>query len=135
MKTDWTHLERFRIRNTAFATKTGDPFGLFVFQKGKAQIRAIVSDGNDDIEEIPPDLRAWEHVSVSVKYKNAKGKVCDRCPTWEEMHEIKRIFWEDEECVMQLHPPQSSYVNVNSFTLHLWRPTKATIPTPPVILV
>lgn len=135
MKTDWTHLERFRIRNTDYATQTGDTFGLFVLQKNKTQIRAIASDGNKDIEEIPPELRGWEHVSVSVKYQNTKGKVIDRTPTWEEMHWIKRIFWEDHECVVQYHPPQSSYVNTMQTCLHLWRSIDQTFPTPPEIMV
>ena len=40
----------------------------------------------------------WEHVSVS--YKN-------RVPTWDEMCKVKDMFWNDEECVVQYHPPKS----------------------------
>lgn len=39
----------------------------------------------------------WEHVSVS--YKN-------RVPTWDEMCKIKDMFWNDDECVVQYHPPE-----------------------------
>jgi hypothetical protein len=56
----------------------------------------------------------WEHVSVSVP-GNA------RCPTWEEMCFIKDTFWNDEDCVVQFHPPKSQYVNVHPYVLHLWR--------------
>lgn len=126
MKTDWTHLEPNRLRNTDYASKTGDTFGFFIFQKGKAQIRAMACDALET---------GWEHVSVSVKYQNAKGKIIDRCPTWEEMHEIKRIFWDDTECVMQLHPPQENYISNCDSCLHLWRPTGTPIPTPPTTLV
>lgn len=38
----------------------------------------------------------WEHVSVSF---------ASRCPTWDEMCEVKDIFWTPEECVVQYHPP------------------------------
>lgn len=54
----------------------------------------------------------WEHVSVS--YSN-------RCPTWEEMCRVKDIFWYDNECVVQFHPPKSEYVNNHPCCLHLWR--------------
>lgn len=53
----------------------------------------------------------WEHVSVS--YPN-------RCPTWEEMCRVKDIFWYDNECAVQFHPPKSDYINNHSYCLHLW---------------
>ena len=68
----------------------------------------------------------WEHVSVSTK---------NRCPNWQEMSFVKDLFWRDDECVMQLHPPKSEYVNHHPFCLHLWKPTHAEIPQPPSILV
>jgi hypothetical protein len=48
---------------------------------------------------------------------------------------VKSLFWSDEECVMQLHPPASAYVNNHPHCLHLWRPTRQQIPMPPEILV
>ncbi|WP_456813633.1 MULTISPECIES: DUF7694 domain-containing protein [unclassified Bradyrhizobium] len=45
---------------------------------------------------------SWEHVAVSTPR---------RCPNWEEMCFVKDLFWNEEECVMQLHPPHSQYVN------------------------
>lgn len=68
----------------------------------------------------------WEHVSVSTK---------TRCPNWEEMCFVKDIFWQDEEAVMQLHPPKSSYVNCHPTCLHMWRPVDGTIPLPPSEMV
>lgn len=41
----------------------------------------------------------WEHVSVSLS---------NRCPTWEEMCMVKDIFWGEDECVIQFHPPKSA---------------------------
>jgi len=97
-------------------------------------------DGNNGFFIIPaclatrrPQLRiqasdgmGWEHVSVST---------ATRCPTWEEMCLVKRLFWDTEDCVMQLHPPQSQYVNNHPYCLHLWRPIGVTIPMPPSIMV
>lgn len=66
--------------------------------------------------------RDWEHVSVSRP---------DRCPTWEEMCAVKDMFWADDECVMQLHPPKADYRNLHQFCLHLWRPRRGQmIPRP-----
>ncbi len=72
----------------------------------------------------------WEHISVTLSSKRAH-----RCPTWEEMCAIKKIFFEDEEVVVQYHPKKSEYVNNHEYCLHLWRPTTAEMPTPPVIMV
>lgn len=76
--------------------------GAFIFKKGAAHLRVIVSDG-----------LGWDHVSVSLP---------TRCPTWEEMCYIKSLFFEDEERVMQLHPEKSKWINNHPFCLHLWRP-------------
>lgn len=56
----------------------------------------------------------WEHVSFSA-YDHSK------CPSWEEMCQLKDIFWEDEEEVIQIHPKKSQYVNIMPNCLHLWR--------------
>ena len=64
----------------------------------------------------------WEHVSVSLK---------NRCPTWEEMCTVKDIFWGDEECVVQYHPPKSEYVNTHPYCLHLWKKIGSEFETPP----
>lgn len=70
----------------------------------------------------------WEHVSVSFP---------DRCPTWEEMSFVKSQFWDDEDLVIQIHPPKSEYVDVHKYCLHLWRKrnTNDFCETPPSIMV
>ena len=68
----------------------------------------------------------WEHVSASLR---------KRCPSWEEMCMIKDIFWDDEECVVQYHPPKSKYVNCHPHCLHLWKKIGTEFETPPKIFV
>lgn len=68
----------------------------------------------------------WDHVSVSHPR---------RIPNWIEMSHIKRIFFDADEVVMQLHPAESDYVNNHPRCLHLWRPQRDTIPTPPAWMV
>ena len=62
-----------------------------------------------------------EHVSVGLYNENKKT------PTWEEMCEVKKIFWKPEEEVHQIHPAESRYVHGvfgKDNILHLWRPVK-----------
>lgn len=81
----------------------------------------------DDLFIVASDGGGWEHVSVSKKYE---------CPTWEEMCQIKKLFWPDpEDCVIQYHPPKSEHVNVHPYCLHLWRPIGAKFPVPPTYMV
>lgn len=85
-----------------------------------------VRPGHDPMRAIAADGDGWEHVSVS--YPN-------RCPTWAEMCHVKDLFWDPEDAVMQLHPPESEYVNNHPYCLHLWRPVGQAIPTPPSWMV
>lgn len=64
----------------------------------------------------------WDHVSVSAR---------NRCPSWEEMEQVKRMFFKPTEVAMQLHVPVTEHINCHVYTLHLWRPTFASIPKPP----
>lgn len=75
---------------------------------------------------IASDQGGWEHVSVSMQH---------RCPNWKEMCQIKSLFWDDEDVVIQYHPAKADYVNIHPHCLHLWRPIDQTIPTPPSIMI
>jgi len=68
----------------------------------------------------------WEHVSVST---------ADRCPTWDEMQQVKELFWKDTETVIQIHPPKEHYINYHPFCLHLWKKTGCHIELPPKELI
>ncbi len=68
----------------------------------------------------------WNHVSVSIE---------NRCPNWKEMCFVKDMFFDEEDCVIQYHPPKSRYKNVHPFCLHLWQPQNETIPLPPLDFV
>lgn len=81
----------------------------------------IVSDGS-----VAPPLDVWEHVSVSIRYERGT-----RTPTWAEMCTIKDYFWNEEDTVVQFHPPKSQYVNNHPNVLHLWRSVTYRQPMPP----
>lgn len=106
-------LERCRIKRGVGGSDSSYGFnGAFFIpsQRTFVTFKVVCSDG-----------MGWEHVSVSLP---------DRCPTWDEMCWIKSLFWDDEEAVMQLHPPKSQWVNNHRYCLHLWRPTQQAIPLP-----
>lgn len=68
----------------------------------------------------------WDHVSVSR---------ADRAPVWEEMEQVKRAFFRENETAYQLHVPPVDHINRHPNCLHLWRPQRHAIPRPPGVLV
>ncbi len=78
--------------------------------------------GQPPLKIIASDEGGWDHVSVSLP---------NRCPTWDEMCKVVALFWDEGDCVMQLHPPRSQWISNHPYFLHLWRPTGDLIPLPP----
>lgn len=109
--------EHLRLREGPMATseRMGNNGMFIVPAGGTVRLRVIASDG-----------QGWEHVSVSL---------ANRCPTWEEMCLVKELFWHDDACVVQYHPPKSDYVNCHDYCLHLWRPVGVALVRPPSIMV
>lgn len=100
-----------------FKHKEGDPYGWFVIERtGAPTLRVMVAPADEE----------WQHVSVSTSR---------RTPTWEEMCFVKSLFWDENDCVVQYHPPKSDYVNNHEHCLHLWCWTKGEMPRPPSHLV
>jgi hypothetical protein len=111
-------LESCRVTGGAYGSDRSFGFnGCFDLRKIGLPLWVSCSDG-----------AGWEHVSVSVPGES-------RCPTWEEMCRVKSLFWAEEECVVQYHPPRSQYVNNHNHCLHLWKPVAQAIPCPASILV
>ncbi len=99
----------YRIRQGQLASDdtygNNGAFYLGWVRKGRSSktgVLCIASDGS-----------GWEHVSVSLNKP--------RCPCWDEMCKAKEVFWDPDDSVIQIHPPESEYVNHHPFTLHLWR--------------
>lgn len=129
MKKNNPDLNKYRIRVGAYASDNSDGMtGAFHIQKqyknGATSDLQVVSSGS--VTDSTDEWDQWEHVSISLP---------KRCPNWEEMCFIKDMFWEEEETVIQFHPPKSQYVNRHPFTLHLWKNKKQEIQLPPSILV
>lgn len=91
--------------------------GCFVLERNNVELRIIAGSGV-----------GWDHISVSTE---------NRCPTWEEMEYVARLFFKTDEIAMQLHVPEKDYINNHPFVLHWWRPISKLkkIPLPPKSLV
>ena len=104
--------ESYRLRTGQMGTdQSYGNNGVFAFTIKGVRLVCVVSDGLN-----------WEHVSVEV--------MANRTPTWIEMCMVKNLFWDEEDCVVQFHPPKSEYVNCHPFVLHLWRKTNQNMETP-----
>lgn len=106
------------------------------------RMAALIEPGTEDAEgvfKLPSKVdgrpllviastgEGWDHVSVSRK---------NRCPNWDEMEQVKRLFFRDDEVAMQLHVPPSDHKSLHPYCLHLWRPNDGrAIPRPPNELV
>ncbi len=95
------------------------------YEKGNRQ-NGMLMIRNKGLAVIFSDGDGWEHVSVSRRSKT---------PSYEDMDWIKREFWDDDDCVMQLHVPVKDHIDCHPNCLHLWRPTDMEIPRPPAIMV
>jgi len=113
---------KFRLKNHPFFG-SDDSYGnngvFFIPIEKDIKAQVIASDGE-----------GWEHVSVIII---EIGK--SRTPTWEEMCILKDVFWDEEDTVIQFHPPKSEYVNNNDNCLHLWRKIGFDYPLPDSLLV
>lgn len=118
-------LESGRITSGQMAS---DPswgaYGAFFVQGPCSEELKIVASGADHASDTMSV--GWEHVSISTRR---------RPPNWQEMCFVKDLFWDEEECVIQFHPPKSEYVNNHPYCLHLWRPIDGHVRLPPSILV
>lgn len=109
-------LEHLNKHRKALMGCLGDNYnGMFKIPYRSYELLVMASNGD-----------GWDHVSVSLN---------NRCPNWEEMNYIKDLFFREDECVMQLHPPKEEYVNNHPYCLHIWRPQEQEIPRPPMYMV
>lgn len=105
---------KFEFSHPYYSDMSHGNNGVFQFKTKKGlKFNVLVSD-----------QMGWEHVSVTIVNKK-------RCPTWGEMCLIKKMFWSDDETVIQYHPKKSDYRNHHPHCLHLWRPIDQPFPTPP----
>ena len=119
-------IEKYRVTEGPYgSTEDYGARSAFHVPYNGAILKIIASDGSDWSEaELPGE--PWEHVSVSLQA---------RTPTWQEMDYVKRLFWADDETVLQFHVPRNQHINTHEYTLHLWRQVSVEVARPPQICV
>lgn len=109
-KKSWLH------RHPTLGVGDGESYGFAFIPTYRRKLAVVFSHG-----------RGWEHVSVSRQDKMT--------PTWDEMCFVKGFFWDEEDTVVQFHPPKSKYVNHHPGVLHLWRQVGSELQVPEPDLV
>lgn len=102
-------------------SEPGRNYGFFLI----GELR-VISSGTPPSDF--PDDQQWEHVSVSTQHHW-------QTPTWDQMCRIKRLFWREDETVIQFHPKESRYINIHPGVLHLWKKVGVDHPLPDSKLV
>ena len=111
--------EELSSRNDFRILRTGFDGGMGEFSRGSQRGMTVIWSWGG----------GWEHVSMDGK---------NRMPTWEEMCQLKDMFFTEEECCVQYHPPKSEYVNNIPYCLHIWKPIEkysGIFPIPPSLFV
>lgn len=111
--------EELSSRNDFRILRTGFDGGMGEFSRGSQRGMTVIWSWGG----------GWEHVSMDGK---------NRMPTWEEMPQLKDMFFTEEECCVQYHPPKSEYVNNIPYCLHIWKPIEkysGILPIPPSLFV
>lgn len=116
---NWDFINQHRVKKGRFANDASYGFnGCIQCRLNNLPITILFSDG-----------AGWQHVSVSIFGSSMT-------PSWDLMCKVKDLFWNEDETVIQFHPPKSSYVNNHPGCLHLWRCTDGReFPLPDPILV
>jgi hypothetical protein len=95
---------------------------------GKDGLRGYMTVNNMDMTFVASFGGGWDHISVSPLRK-------DKIPSWDMMCKVKEIFFEDNEAVIQIHPPKDEYVNNMPNCFHLWRANDKDMILPPSFMV
>jgi hypothetical protein len=116
---DWNYLNKYRVREGMFASNDSDGCnGYFCLMIGSERVKVIASDGE-----------GWKHVSVSLHDKP------NTVPNYKTMCEVRHLFYEDTDWVVQFNPPKSEFINDHPGCLHLWKSLDEKMPTPPSWMV
>lgn len=71
-------------------------------------------------------VAGWRVLAVNVPSER-------RSPTWEELHWVKKFFFDKDDVTVLYQPGQSTYMGDNTFWLHIFYPEKPETITPPFL--
>lgn len=120
---DWTFLNKHRYTEASNEsdiyclpenqTTDADGFkGFFRFEIDEEIVRCLATSD-----------KGWQHVTVHIVGQ-------DEPPTWKFLCQVKDLFWEPDDWVLQIHPPKNSKVHYQKGYAHLWRSISEIQPLP-----
>ena len=62
-------------------------------------------------DPVAPNAGRWLHASISHPL---------RCPSYEELLDVRRRIFRPDEVVLQVFPPSDEHFSLHPYTLHLW---------------
>lgn len=87
---------------------------LEIRETQRSEFYLPIADGIGNVSALNFKNDSWEHVLIDLEAQK-------RCATYEEMCNLKDIFWDENEIAIQVHPAKSDYINFCKYCLHLWR--------------
>jgi len=112
---DLRELDKYRVDGYTHEDRKFHGVFCITSKSARRVMRIIASNGD-----------GWDHVSISLN---------NRCPNWQEMEQIKRLFFKEEELCWQYHVPPADHINVHPYVLHIWRKHNFDMPLPPKEMV
>ena len=101
---------------------------LSEIERGRDGFRAVYTTHTFRGSIICSTGAGWNHVSVA-PFKRYY------IPSWNDMADLKNLCFNEDEAVIQIHPPKAEYVNQKENCLHLWQCKYREMVLPPSILV
>lgn len=93
---------------------------------------AFVIPGEPDINVIASNGDNWDHLSVTI---TPALDVAHRCPTWEEMETVRKLFTKPNEVWVQFGVPSREHISFHPYCLHWWRHHTREVRLPPSYMV
>lgn len=105
-----------------------------MMEPGTFNTRYLIPGNNCTINLIISNTLGWDHISMTIQVEDTYGFMYNRMPSANEMEAMKKLFFNDDEPVIEVHPKKEDYVNIHPYVLHLWKPNLIDLPIPPNIL-
>jgi len=115
---DLKRINKYRVTDGPYATHDHHGLnGMFRMKINGLECGVICGEGD-----------GWLHVSVSIIGSTT-------IPSWSMMCQVRDLFFDPEDCVVQYHPKKSEYVNTHPNVLHLWKYLDGEFPRPTMDMV
>lgn len=130
MKSDSTEINQFRVTEGEGASTDADGMnGNFTFKVGDAIVQ---------VSSVQNSPEGWNHV-ICAAFEHPKSNIISRLTAQqprprmtngEETMAVKRLFFEDDETVVEYWPKKGSFLPMSLHARHLWQRIHSDVATP-----